>query len=143
MKIIIDTNVAIDFMSAREPFSDDAEKVFLLCSSEIVNAFVTANSFCDLHYIIHRYFHDEEKTRSAMSFWLDIVSIAQTTEEDCRNALESGIADYENAVIASVAERMGCEFIVTRNVGDFSNSVVPAISPRDFIEVALKRHEKK
>ena len=135
---MIDTNVAVDFMSSREPFSSDAEKVFLLSCSDLVEAYVTANTFCDLHYIIHKYFHDEEQTRSAMSFWLDIVSIAQTTEEDCRNALKSDIDDYEDAVIASVAERTGCEYIVTRNLRDYSNSAVPAISPGEFIGVALR-----
>ena len=138
MKVLIDTNVALDFMSSREPFSSDAEKIFLLCCSELVDGYITVNSFCDLHYLLHKYLHDEEQTRSAMSFWLDIVKVAQTDESDCRNALASDITDYEDAVIASVAERSGCEYIISRNPGDFSKSSVPVISPQEFIAIALK-----
>lgn len=137
MKVIIDTNVALDFMSSREPFSSNAEKVFLLCCSELVEGYVTANSFCDIHYVLHKALHNEEQTRSAMNFWLDIIKIASATEIDCRKAMRSGIKDYEDAVIDSVAERTGCDYIVTRNLEDFSKSAVPAISPQDFIKIAM------
>jgi len=134
MKVLIDTNVALDFMSSREPFASNAEKVFLLCCSELVDAYIAANSFCDLHYVLHKCLHDEGQTRSAMTFWLDIVKVAQTTEGDCRNALDSEITDYEDAVIESIARRLGCEYIVTRNLGDFSKSSVPAVSPETLIQ---------
>ena len=138
MKVLIDTNVALDFMSSREPFATGAEKAFLLCCSDLIEAYIAANSFCDLHYVLQTYLHDEEETRSAMMFWLDIVKIAQTSEIDCINALNSRISDYEDAVIESIAKRMECEYIVTRNLKDFSNSSVPALSPEEFVLKALR-----
>ena len=41
--------------------------------------------------------------------------------------------DFEDAVVDAVAERNGSSYILTRNVKDFSESIVPAISPTDFI----------
>lgn len=138
MKILIDTNVAMDFMTDRQPFSDDAEKVFTFCCSELVEGFMTVNSFCDLHYILHRSLHDREQEKSILSFWMRFIRIMDAGDVDCRYGLSSEIADFEDAVIASVARRNKCDYIVTRNTKDYVNSPVPAVTPHDFIDIAMK-----
>jgi predicted nucleic acid-binding protein len=138
MKIIIDTNVAMDFMTDRQPFSNDAEKVFTFCCSELVEGYMTVNSFCDLHYILHRILHDSEQEKSILSFWLHFIRILDAGEIDCRSALASEIPDFEDAVIASVAGRNEFDYIITRNIRDFVKSPVPAVTPHDFIEIAMK-----
>ena len=138
MKIMIDTNVAMDFMSDRQPFSDDAEKVFTFCCSELVEGFMAVNSFCDLHYILHRCLHDKEQERNILSFWSHFIHILEAGDVDCRYGLSSKIPDFEDAVISSVAKRNKCDYIVTRDAKDFINSPVPAVTPHDFIEIAMK-----
>ncbi len=140
MKAIIDTKIALDLMMARKPFADSAEKVFALCCSELADGYFSANSFCDIHYLLHKYLHSEEDTRTAIGFWLDLIGIAEVTEDDCRNALDIGISDYEDAVMASIAQRKGLDFIVTRNIKDFKNSPVRAIAPEEFVSLALKNN---
>jgi predicted nucleic acid-binding protein len=44
MKVLVDTNVVLDFFLAREPWAKDADKVFKLISEGKVEAFITANS---------------------------------------------------------------------------------------------------
>jgi hypothetical protein len=51
-----------------------------------------------------------------------------------REARTFGMDDYEDAVVAAVGKATGFEFIVTRNVGDFARSPVPAIAPSDFLK---------
>jgi hypothetical protein len=43
------------------------------------------------------------------------------------------LADFEDAVVATVAEGTGSALIITRNVDDFAGAPVPAISPADFL----------
>jgi hypothetical protein len=45
------------------------------------------------------------------------------------------LKDFEDAVVASVAARQGCDVIVSRNAVDFSASPVRAISPADFLKM--------
>ena len=66
------------------------------------------------------------------------MKILEVSEEDCIKALGSQITDYEDAVIAQVARRNGCDYIVTRNLKDFENSPIPAVSPSQFIGLALR-----
>ena len=138
MKVLIDTNIALDLMTNRQDFQDDAAKVFTLCIGGLAQGFFTSNSVCDLHYVLHRHFHEEHQTRRTLETWLNLVGILDVNEEDCHKALSSQTADYEDAVIQHTAKRNGCDCIVTRNLKDFAESPVPAISPRDFIELALR-----
>jgi hypothetical protein len=43
-------------------------------------------------------------------------------------------SDFEDAVVAVVAETTGSRYIVTRNVDGFVQSPVPAITPADLLE---------
>jgi len=41
---------------------------------------------------------------------------------------------FEDAVVASIVAKAGCELIVTRNVADFKRSPVTALLPEEFLE---------
>ena len=43
------------------------------------------------------------------------------------------MTDFEDAVVAAIAESAGCSVIITRNITDFSQSPVSAITPEEFI----------
>lgn len=138
MKVIIDTNIALDMMANRQDFQDDAAKVFTICIGGLAQGHFSSNSVCDLHYVLHHHFHDEQRTRSVLETWLNLVGILEVTGDDCIKALGSKTADYEDAVMEQVAKRNGCDYIVTRNLKDFSGSPIPAVSPQEFIQLALK-----
>ncbi|MBQ7508550.1 MAG: PIN domain-containing protein [Spirochaetales bacterium] len=138
MKVIIDTDIALDMMANRQDFQDDAAKVFTICIGGLAQGYFTSNSVCDLHYVLHHIFHDEHQTRSVLETWLNLMKILEVSEEDCIKALGSQITDYEDAVIAQVARRNSCDYIVTRNLKDFENSPIPAVSPSQFIGLALR-----
>jgi PIN domain-containing protein len=42
-------------------------------------------------------------------------------------------SDFEDAVVASAAEASGCEIIITRNIGDFADAPIPAVTPEEFL----------
>ena len=41
--------------------------------------------------------------------------------------------DFEDAVVASLAEAGHCQYIVSRNTGDFKNSRIPAMTPEELL----------
>ena len=43
------------------------------------------------------------------------------------------MADFEDAVVAGLAAEVGASFIITRNVSDFSNAPIRAVSPVNFL----------
>jgi hypothetical protein len=60
--------------------------------------------------------------------------LTNTNEDHGGFERASGLKDFEDAVVASVAEATGSEYIVTRNVPDFAGSPVTAITPTEFLE---------
>jgi len=62
-----------------------------------------------------------------------LVSIADVLTSDIMNTLSSKVADFEDALLGTIAKRVKADCIVTRNTKDFHNSPVPAIDPKEFL----------
>jgi len=84
------------------------------------------------YYIVNRY-----ANRQAADDLIDWLLIHfEIISEDAaifKHARELELTDFEDAAIASAAEAAQCDYIVTRNVADFTNSPVPAITPADLL----------
>lgn len=52
---------------------------------------------------------------------------------ECIDALASSVSDYEDAVVERVSVKANMDYIITRNVKDYQQGMVKAISPNDFI----------
>ena len=133
MRVVIDTCVILDYLQNREPFFDDALNIAISRANREYEGYITASSVTDLYYIIHRYNHSDKETRDIVNTLTMLFGLTDTYAEDCINALHSEMSDYEDAVMSETAYRVGAEYIVTRNVGDYVKSKVPAISPADLL----------
>ena len=132
MKVLVDTCVIIDVLQNRKPFSEYAQKIFMLAANNRIDAYITAKSVADVYYITHRYKHSDRETREIINKLYVLFKVADTTSEDCYNALSSGIKDYEDAIMSETARRIGVKWIITRNTEDYKKSIVSAISPEVF-----------
>lgn len=132
MKILIDTNVIIDYLADRIPFADHAEKVIELCEQGELTGVLTASAATDIYYILRKAI-GREQTLEHLKLLLSILEIADVGKTDLLRAMELDMPDFEDALAAQCARRVKAEFIVTRNVSDFLKSAVTAISPEDFL----------
>ncbi|MCD8376074.1 MAG: PIN domain-containing protein [Oscillospiraceae bacterium] len=138
MNIIVDPCVIIDALQQREPFAKDAQAICLAVAKDEVAGFIPAKSVADIYYIMHRSLHSDEETRKLLKKLFMSFGILDTTALDCRNALTSPVSDFEDAILTETAYRNGVEYIVTRNMRDFTRSVIPVIAPREFMELMAK-----
>ena len=131
MKVMIDTNVIIDGLQSRKGFMEDAREVMLrACDYE---GFIAASGVTDIFCLQNRFFHDKRKARKNLADLLKIFEVLDTTGDDCRNALRSTVADFEDAVLVETALREGVDVIVTRNGKDFKGAGVKVCEPREFL----------
>jgi predicted nucleic acid-binding protein len=127
MKALIDTNVILDALLAREPWRGAAQAVMLAVAREEIEGAVTASSFTDLYYLIGRNLHDEKKTRQVLLDLLASVSVLDVNDADCEKAFGLAMPDYEDALLACCGKRHKADLIVTRNIKHFENSPVKAV----------------
>ena len=133
MKVLLDTNVIIDSLQSRKGFLEDAGQVMLRAFE--YDGCIVASSITDIFYLQNRYTHDKEKAKQALSDLFKLFGILDTTADDCKNALRSEVADYEDAVMVESAKRNAIDCIVTRNVKDFAKSKVKTYSPVEFLKL--------
>jgi predicted nucleic acid-binding protein len=133
MNAIIDTNIIIDAITAREPFREKSQKIIRSVSKNEFNGAITASTITDIYYIINKYFKDKEKTASEIKKLLILFNVITVTKEDCLKAYDTKIQDYEDSLLSVCAFKWNADFIVTRNPADFLNSATPIISPEEFL----------
>ena len=135
MNALIDTCIIIDALQSREPFSKDAETIFLSVANRRCVGFLTANSVTDIYFLMHKSLHSAAETRKALGILFSLFEIIDTCGIDCRKALTSGVSDYEDAVMIETAARAEIDCIVTRNLKDYAGAPMPVYSPTQFIEL--------
>ncbi len=132
MKVLIDTNVIIDYLADRTPFADHAEQLLALCESGKVTGLVTANAITDIHYVVRKV-AGKEKALEAIRTLCSILDITDVGKVDILNAMELEMPDYEDALAAQCAKRIKANCIIARDIFDYVNSPVPAKEPAAFL----------
>ncbi len=132
MKVLVDTNVILDVWLAREPFWRDSAKLIGTMERKDITGVICPTTITTLHYLGKKIL-GEEKARRLIRSLLEIAKVGNVSKKAFRNALESKISDFEDAVIESVAIAEKVDFIASRNLKDFKKSQVKAKEPADFV----------
>ena len=132
LNILIDTNVALDFVLHRQPFYQIAEKIVETAKLQNISLNVSAASVTDIYYLVRRELRDRNLALQLLKNFLNVAKIAAVSENEINKALDLDWNDFEDAVQYSTALLNQMDYIVTRNAKDFKASEVPAISPEDF-----------
>jgi len=135
MRVLIDTCIIIDAIQSREPFKDDAQKIFLHVANRTFDGFITAKSVADIYYLTHRHTHCDEDTRKVLSKLFTLFGILDTTGLDCRKAISSEMSDYEDAIMVETAINNDIDCIVTRNTKDYSKASIAIHAPDEFLKI--------
>jgi predicted nucleic acid-binding protein len=133
MKAYFDTNIIIDILKRREPYFEKSNAVFMLIVDGKAGGIVGASCITDIYYLIRKQYPDTHTAVTAIIDTLEIIRLANTLADDIFNAAALEFSDFEDAVVAAIAQREKADCIITRNTGDFSNSPVPAITPEEFL----------
>lgn len=136
MKILTDTNIILDFIQSREPFSENASKIINSCVKKENEGYISAHSLSDIFFILRKDKTVEERKALILnlcSFFIVIpedknfyTAVCQNNDwNDLEDGLKMKCADFENL-----------DYIVTRDAGKgFNNSPVKVISAEDFLNV--------
>jgi predicted nucleic acid-binding protein len=133
MKIMLDTNIIVDILSKRDGYEESLQLI-KCCEVRVIDGFITVSSVMDIMYILRKHI-DPRHVRETVQTLLLVVDVASVHKSDITSAFLSKIKDYEDAVQSICAERMKADYIVTRNIKDYAQSVVPAILPSHALSI--------
>ena len=132
MRILIEGNIVLDVLQKRLPHYHDSSKIWKLCETNQVEAFVSGLTFSNLVYIMRKELTPEKINEVFRSLGL-IFNFTDLTVSDIAKAAELQWDDFEDALQAATAERIHADNIITRNVKDFRQSKIAALTPTEFL----------
>ena len=135
MVVLIDTNVALDFLTMRQPYYNDARKVIMICANERVKGFIAFHSLPNIFYILRKS-HSEEVRREMLRKLCLVLHVTGASHDKVCNAIERmEFSDFEDCLQDECAKEVSADFIITRNLNDFQNSKIKAVTPQKFLEM--------
>lgn len=135
MKLCFDVNVIIDIWGRTEDFfySYTALDLALTLDHDVC---ISAGSVSDIAYVLHaRDRMDRSDAREALGSMLEVFDCFDVAGSDCTSVQASEMGDVEDAIMAFAAKRAHVDFIITRNKRDFRLSPVPALTPKEFVDL--------
>lgn len=131
-KIYLDTNIIIDLIADRKPFSKYAIQLFTNAEAKQIQLFASSHSIATTHYLLKKYL-SEKQLRAVLDSLLDYVTVVAVDIDVLKKALRSAHKDFEDAIqvlCAATIEKIDC--IVTRNTKDFKASEIPVLTPEEI-----------
>jgi len=129
---MIDLNVLLDVVQRREPFyTASAATLSRIIDGESTGC-IPGHALTTLYYLIARQ-ADKAKAEEVIDWLLVHFEIVPQDRSQFLRARTLECPDFEDAVVASAAEASGCEVIITRNIGDFAKTPIPAVTPEEFL----------
>lgn len=133
-KVLLDTDVMLDFFFDRKPFSEETSRILSLCEKEELKGFVTSVALSNMYYLLRKT-AKHEKVMASLKMLLEIVDVVTTDKATILEALNSGFKDFEDALQNfSTQNNQGIHIVITRNVKDYKTSKLSVMTPEMYLK---------
>jgi predicted nucleic acid-binding protein len=131
MRILIDTNVVLDFLQEREPFVENAARLFECIDAGEIEGFIAATTITNIYYIVRRA-AGRVVAQDAITQVLVDLNICAVDRDVLEQALALNFEDFEDAVQYVCAVVHNIDAIVTRDASGFVNAEIPVVLPGEL-----------
>jgi predicted nucleic acid-binding protein len=131
-RVLLDTNVVLDFLLDRAPFADAAAALWQANDDGQIEAYISVVTPVNVFYIARKL----KGTATARQLVESLLSACRVCAPD-RSALLSALAlpvkDYEDAVQVVSAQAEMLDALITRDPDDYKGVSLPVFSPAAFL----------
>jgi len=131
-KILVDTNVVLDYLLCRLDYSN-AMIIYMLAEQNHIKGYISASAITDIFFLAKGKL-GKKPTKEALKKLLKVFKPATVTDNHIYQALDLDWNDFEDSVQYVVGENLSVDYIVTRNTHDYSSGSIPAVTPEMFIQ---------
>jgi predicted nucleic acid-binding protein len=135
--IFSDTDIILDVITGRMPFSIEASSLFTLIEEGQIKSSTSSLSFSNIYYVLRKY-ATHQRVVSRLKELSELLHILSVDDTIIKNALQSGFKDFEDAIQYQTAlTNPDIELIVTRNIKDYKQAELPVMTPGTFLKTYL------
>ena len=134
MRLLVDTNVFLDYLLRREDKWKDALKFFIWCRENKNQTFVTSMSLRDIEYIAHKISKDKTEANKVLNGVYSLCSkVIGVSADSAINAMFEDYKDYEDELQVQAAQESLLDAIITNNTKDFENRGIAVFTPKQIL----------
>jgi len=140
MKVLIDTNVALNYVLGRnDHYSKESEKIIKLCANGTLEGFIAFHSLSTIWYVTRKL--PENIRRQMLRQLCIILTVAAADQQSVLQAIDNdSFKDFEDNLQDCCAVYVQADYIITGNVKDFEGiSKVTAIDPSAFLALLSQK----
>lgn len=135
MKILLDTNVILDYLTKRNDNYINMTEIVDSCVNKKNQGFITSHSITDFYYLTRKYMPDNDRIEWTR-FIVNTFTILTEDKQAFINCLNAeDLDDLEDQLQMECSAAAELDYIITRNLKDFENSKVPAVSSEEFLKL--------
>lgn len=134
MRVLIDTNVVLDFILKRPAFFPEADELFVRLQNLDFDGYVSSITPVNVFYTTKKEV-DKAAAYASVEQLLALTEVCRADKTVLRSALSLNFADFEDAFQCASATAEGLDAIVTRNAKDFRNSPIRVFSPSELLNI--------
>lgn len=139
LRILIDTNVILDYLLKREPYEEAARTIIKFCHQKMIEGCIAAHSITNIFYILRKDFSINERREILLDI-CKIFSVESIDGKKLQHALiNEKFLDFEDCLQMECAQNFHADYIVTRNLADFKNSNTPCVNPDEICKIIKGR----
>jgi predicted nucleic acid-binding protein len=134
VRVLLDTNVLLDVLAARQPFYHAAARIWAMAEHAEVEALISAISFNNIYYIVRKA-GGKAKADEALRVLRDLFTPVALDARLINQSMDAPIDDFEDAVQFHSAVREKVDYLITRDPEGFPSTGVPVLSPQEFLAI--------
>lgn len=131
MRVLVDTNVLLDFLQNRDPFAEYAKRLFERIDIGELEGFIAATIITNIYYIVHR-ISGINAAQDAIAQVLEDLYICPVDREILEQAMILNFNDFEDAVQYACGIAHSVNAIVTRDASGFIDSEILVVLPQEI-----------
>lgn len=132
MRLLLDINVLLDVLLQRDPWADPAANLLTRIERGEAEGFIAGHTLTTIHYVVSRA-RDRQLAAAAVTDLLRFIEVIPMEKVDFSQALVLPMEDFEDAVQAAAALKIGADFIVTRDEKGFGGVSIPSVNSGEIL----------
>lgn len=133
-RMLLDTNVILDFVLERQAGFADADRIWRAIGSSRLVGYVTASAMTDIFYFASNKGDDPARGYSAVTMCLSVLSVCPVDRAILDQAVGMGRPDFEDSVQIAAALAEGLDAIVTHDIKGFKNAGIKLYTPAQLVK---------
>lgn len=131
-KVFVDTDVILDFLLDRMPFSEHSSILFSLADTGKIRIYSSGLVFSNCYYILRK-ISTHQKVLEKLKLLASLLEFTPVTKQVVLDALHSSFRDFEDALQNTSASLADINILLTRNTKDYKQSELSVMTPEAYL----------